>query len=78
VGTIDKRINELHRETEALVNERQALINKVQQVETRLTQIVGAITELNKLKGDAYEDGTSGEPVVPQSDHETEQPGHAD
>lgn len=65
MSAIDKRINELHQETETLINERQALINKVQQMETRLTQIVGAITELNKIRGDIDENGKSNKPIVP-------------
>jgi len=52
---IDKRINELHKETESLVNRRQRLINEINNIETRLTQIVGAITELNNLKGEDNE-----------------------
>ena len=69
---IDKRINELHKETESLVNRRQSLINEINSIETRLTQIVGAMTELNNLKGENDEGRQDSESRVPQSTNETE------
>ena len=69
---ISKRINELHQETESLVNRRQSLINEINNIETRLTQIVGAITELNNLKGTQHEGGQDSQFGISQSINEAE------
>jgi len=46
---IQKRLQELTNEVQALTNERESLYKKDRDVEVRLTQLVGAIFEIQKL-----------------------------
>lgn len=47
---IVKKINDLHKEADQLVNRKIEIEREIGQIEQRLTQIVGAVTELDKLR----------------------------
>lgn len=47
---LDRKIQQLGQEADALVQRKIALENEIHQVEIRLTQIVGAITEIKNIK----------------------------
>ena len=52
---IQKRIEELTREIQGLVEKKQAYQRAMREVDTRLTQLMGAIEELTKLNSVAAE-----------------------
>ena len=78
MNIIHKRLQELNEEANHLVNKREALLKQVKDIDTRLTQLVGAISELDKLKGDRDADGEGSKSGVSQGDHEAESAGAAD
>jgi prefoldin subunit 5 len=78
MDTIKKRLQELNEEANHLVNKRETFLKQIKDIETRLTQLVGAISELDKLKGDKHADGEARQPSVSQSSHEAESAGATD
>lgn len=48
---IQKKINQLTKEADLLVNRRMKLEEEQRQIEIRLTQIVGAVNALQEIKG---------------------------
>lgn len=71
---IKKRVTELKKEADRLVNQREQMYKSISDLDVRLHQIVGAVNELNKILTEGEKDaGNEGnKSTVPASTNETE------